>query len=159
MMSLDRHQVGLLQPGNEEQIPLYACLVDVSRSVLTQNLRTSAYELYARNSVNRKLSMLYNGIVLMIVIILVLSLVVVPAPPLIITPVLVAWVISGQTILNLLARMVSLLHWHTPQPGTNAQRDHLPDHYKATFSRKARVHFLGVWFVIASKTSVQVFAS
>jgi hypothetical protein len=30
MMGLNRHQVGLLQRGNEEQIPLYACLADVS---------------------------------------------------------------------------------------------------------------------------------
>ena len=37
-MSLDPHQVGLLQPGNEEQIPLYASLADVSRHVLIQNL-------------------------------------------------------------------------------------------------------------------------
>ena len=38
MMSLDRRQVGLLEPGNDEQVPLYASLADVSRHVLTQNL-------------------------------------------------------------------------------------------------------------------------
>jgi hypothetical protein len=158
MMSLDRHQVGLLQPGNEEQIPLYACLADVSRYVLTRNLRTSAYELYARNSVNRKLSMIYSGTLLMLAIIWVLLTVLpLPFPPFAIISIFFGWAILGQTTLNLLALMVSLLH--TPQPETEAQRDNLPDHYKVTFSRKGRVHFLGVWFVTTSKTSVQAFTS
>ena len=65
MIILDCRQVGLLQPGNEEQIPLYAYLADFPRHVLTRNLRSSAYELYARNSVSRKLSVLYISIAFM----------------------------------------------------------------------------------------------
>jgi hypothetical protein len=67
------------------------------------------------------------------------------------------WLLLGQTVLNLLARTKPFLH--TPQLETNSQTDHLPAHYKVTFSRKARVHFLGVWFVTTSKSSVQAFAS
>ena len=74
-----------------------------------------------------------------------------------IIPLFFGWVILGQTILNLVARILSRLH--TPKPKTNAQMDRLPNHYKATFSRKARVHFLGVWFVTTSTTCVQAFAS
>jgi hypothetical protein len=185
MMSLDCHQVGLLQPGNEEQIPLYACLADGSRNVLTRNLRTSAYELYcARSSVKRKLSVLYIGVIIFLFLnIYVLpTLIPIPLPlPILSVYILPVWIILGPTLLNLLARTKNLLAWmknflarmknhlarmkfyqalHIPQPETNAQMpSHLPIHYKDTFSRKARVHFLGVWFVTTSKTSVQAFAS
>ena len=158
MIILDCRQVGLLQPGNEEQIPLYAYLADFRRHVLTRNLRSSAYELYARNSVSRKLSVLYISIAFMIVL---LWLFLPFGGPFVIITVFFGWVILGQTILNLLARMISLLPVPTSHLKKNAQTDHLPNHYKDTFSRKARVHFLGVWYVTTSNTSdsVQAFTS
>ena len=93
----------------------------------------------------------------MLAIVWLISIFFFPIPPQIIVTLFVGWVIVGQTYINLFARIRFLLH--TPKPKTNAQRDHLPNHYKATFSRKARVHFLGVWFVTTSKSCVQAFAS
>jgi uncharacterized membrane protein len=98
--------------------------------------------------------MLYIGISLVLLILWLLPIVAIDD---FISPVFFVWLILGQTILNLLAWMISLLH--TQQRGTNAQTDHLPNHYKRTFSRKAKVHFLGIWFVTTFKSSVQAFAS
>ena len=155
----DCHQVGLLQPGNETQIPLYAYLADFPRHVLTRNLRSSAYELYARKSLSgtSKLSVLYIGIAFVIMILWLF-----PhesVDPCVTLGILFGWVILGQPILNLLARIISLLPMPTSQPKENAHV--LPNHYKGTFSRTARVHFLGAWFVTTSNTSesVQAFAS
>ena len=150
----DCHQVGLLQPGNEEQIPLYVYLADLPRPVLIRNLRSSAYELYVQNSVSRKLSVLYIGIAFGIMILWLF-----PhesVDPCVTLAILFGWVILGQPALNLLARMISLLPFPTPQPKKN-----FSDHYKGTFSRTARVHFLGVWFVTTSNASesLQAFAS
>ena len=154
MIIPDYHQVGLLQPGNEEQIPLYAYLVDLLRHVLTRNLRSSAYELYVQNSVSRNLSVLYIAIAFGIMVLWLF-----PhesIDPCITLAILFGWVILGQPILNLLARMISLLPLPTPQP-----KKKFSAHYKGTFSRTTRVHFLGVWYVTTSNTSeaLQAFAS
>jgi hypothetical protein len=102
-------------------------------------------------------SMIYIGTVLIFAIMWLMSATILPISAEIFIIAFFAWVVLGQTYINLVTRIVSLLH--TPKPKTNAQTDHLPNHYKATFSRKARVHFLGVWFVTTSKTCVQAFAS
>lgn len=140
-------------------------------------MQTSAYELYARKTVNRTVSVLYIGIVFVLVILWFF----VPIDPTLILVLFFVWLILGQTYLNLLSSTIYLIRARhkrnaqadqtdhprtpvTPQPETDAQTDqtdHLPlsKHYKVTFSKNARVHFLGVWFVTTSKTSVQAFTS
>ena len=93
----------------------------------------------------------------MLAIIWLMSIIILPIRSEVIIPLFFTWVILGQLYLNLLARILSLSY--TPKPKTSAHKDRLAKHYKATFSRKARVHFLGVWFVSNSKTSVQAFSS
>ncbi len=72
------------------------------------------------------------------------------------------WLIIGQTFLNSYSLLIHRLRTPvTPRSETDAQTDQLPlsKHYKKTFSKDAKVHFIGVWFVTTSKTSVQAFPS
>ena len=99
--------------------------------------------------------MIYIGIGLILVIAWWISFTTVPFPLRFIIPGFFAWVIFGQLFLNILARIFS--RSFIPKQKTNDQKDHLPNHYRVSFSREARVHFLGVWFVSNSKTCVQAF--
>jgi hypothetical protein len=114
--------------------------------------------LYAWKTVNRRVSLLYSGTLFVLGFFWFLTLIVpFPIIPFFTFIPFFSWLIFGQTFLNL------LLHLRrtpaTPRPETDAQTDQhpLPKHYKKTFSKDARVHFLGVWFVTTSKTSVQAF--
>jgi hypothetical protein len=65
-----------------------------------------------------------------------------PLPAFILLPIVFGWIIVGQPLLNLLLQIIP--SFDKPQ---HVKLKDLTEHFRGIFSRRASVHFLGIWFV------------